>query len=212
MFVALETSTQNGSVSIKSESGDLLTKSWLSQRSHSSSIHVELQNALSESGATMRDIKGIAVGIGPGSFTGIRVAINCARAIVYGLETKIQTMSSLKNIALQTPSDSKKIVSVIYGFRNLFYCQEFERQNLSVKATSEAKALTDDQISSFDCDTIAGSGLEMLDSGSFSVVYECFPQAELLLRYEEALNEPLPWAEIIPLYIRDSEPEEKLKR
>ncbi len=51
------------------------------ERSHSVSLFTSIDSCLGELGLTIRDIDLIGVGIGPGSFTGIRIAVSTARML-----------------------------------------------------------------------------------------------------------------------------------
>ena len=73
-----------------------------------------------------RTPESIVVGVGPGSFTGIRVAIAAAYGLAIGWDAKLRGMSSLALIAGGAPSDGPLAVAVSGGHGELFV-QEFDR-------------------------------------------------------------------------------------
>lgn len=68
----------------------------------------------------------IVVGVGPGSFTGIRVAIAAAYGLAIGWDAKLSGMSSLALLAAGAPGDGRLAVAVSGGHGELFV-QEFDR-------------------------------------------------------------------------------------
>jgi len=51
----------------------------------------------------LEGVEGIAVGLGPGSFTGLRVGLSCAKAIAYARRIPIVGFSSLQALAIDHP-------------------------------------------------------------------------------------------------------------
>ena len=68
----------------------------------------------------------IIVGVGPGSFTGIRVAIAAAHGLALGWDARLSGMSSLALIAAGSPGDGPLAVVVSGGHGELFV-QEFKQ-------------------------------------------------------------------------------------
>lgn len=55
----------------------------------------EIDTILKRNNLTRKDLDGVAVGIGPGSYTGVRIAITIAKTIAYALKIKVYAKSSL---------------------------------------------------------------------------------------------------------------------
>ena len=81
-----------------------------------------LEEMLSAAGAVWRDLKTLGVGIGPGNFTGIRVAVSAARGLALGLEVPAVGVSSLEAMAFG--SDGPVLCS-LDARRGMFYVQRF---------------------------------------------------------------------------------------
>jgi tRNA threonylcarbamoyladenosine biosynthesis protein TsaB len=65
----------------------------------SESLAVALGAALTAVGASPRELAGIVVGLGPGSFTGLRVGLATVKGLAFGLGTPVYGVSSLALIA-----------------------------------------------------------------------------------------------------------------
>ena len=62
-----------------------------------------LEEVLAEGGATWRDLARIGVGVGPGNFTGIRIAVSAARGLALSLGIPAVGVSGFEAIALNAP-------------------------------------------------------------------------------------------------------------
>ena len=68
-------------------------EAWQSQSEH---MIPELNKLLDKYGVDIKDIKEVVVAIGPGSYTGVRIAITIAKTIATALDVKVYTVSSLR--------------------------------------------------------------------------------------------------------------------
>lgn len=76
--LAIELSTSRGSVAVVKGSAVLFESAFASQRSHNSQLFEPLRSALTAAG---NDLDRIVIGLGPGSYTGVRIAIAAAQGI-----------------------------------------------------------------------------------------------------------------------------------
>jgi tRNA threonylcarbamoyladenosine biosynthesis protein TsaB len=66
---------------------------------HSAELLPELDRRMAEAGARWQDVGSIAVGIGPGTFTGLRIGVATARALAQALGVRVRPVSSLEALA-----------------------------------------------------------------------------------------------------------------
>ena len=103
MLLALDTATPAGSVAVE-ESGRILSlRTFDAARGHSRRLFVEIDAALADAGRERSQIDGVAVTIGPGSFTGLRIGMSTAKGLCYGLEKPLCMVSSLAALAVRRP-------------------------------------------------------------------------------------------------------------
>ena len=76
-------------------------------RLHAEQLSVLIAQVLSEAGVTTKDLSGIAVGTGPGPFTGLRIGLVAARTLAFALDLPLYGVCSLDALALQTVEDLK---------------------------------------------------------------------------------------------------------
>jgi tRNA threonylcarbamoyladenosine biosynthesis protein TsaB len=69
------------------------------ERNHSVHVISELERLLNGDGLTRDDVDGIAVGVGPGSYTGIRIAVTAAKTLAWAWGVPVTSVSSLHALA-----------------------------------------------------------------------------------------------------------------
>jgi len=83
---------------------------------------MEIQN---NSGYEWEDLDAIAISIGPGSFTGLRIGLSFAKGLAFSQALPIIPVSTLNGIAVGLPKQQKTKRVVLYSHRDLFYTQIF---------------------------------------------------------------------------------------
>lgn len=82
-----------------------------------------LEESLTISGVTWRDLDAIGVGIGPGNFTGVRISVSAARGIALGLGKPAIGITVFEALAFGT---SGQIRVTLDGRRNQIFWQDFD--------------------------------------------------------------------------------------
>ena len=84
MLLAIDTSAGTSVAVVDRDAGVLAERSSPDTRGHAEVIGRFIREALDESGVAVTALSGVAVGMGPGPFTGLRVGIAAARAFAFG--------------------------------------------------------------------------------------------------------------------------------
>jgi tRNA threonylcarbamoyladenosine biosynthesis protein TsaB len=123
--IAIETSSRIGSVALGLQ-GNLLSELTFSKPlRHSSELLPAIQSLLDQQGWTPHQIKQVFISIGPGSFTGLRIAVATAKAMALANGTTIVPVSTLDTIATNataaTSSEFCSLATIVDAKRNKFF-------------------------------------------------------------------------------------------
>lgn len=132
----------------------------------------------------------IIVGVGPGSFTGIRVAIAAAYGLAAGWGAKLDGMSSLGLLAAGARGNREIGVAVTGGHGELFV-QQFHGASLA-PASDLRNAAPQEAARFISADLVVGSGArQLIDARGFGEALELWPfAADALFLPEELLSLP----------------------
>src|SRR5262249_24311693 len=119
---ALDTSTALGSVALYEGERLAYEAAERVSNAHGESLMPMVARAFDAAAIRPGDVKRWCVGIGPGSFTGVRIGVATVKGIVLGTGAEIVGVTSLEAMAaLALASPSAAIVSVLSAIRGEFY-------------------------------------------------------------------------------------------
>lgn len=95
-ILALDTSSAAQAVAVLDGADVLMESNNLAERNHSVNLLPEIERVLHESATNKRQLAGIAVGVGPGSYTGVRIAVTTAKTLAWALKLPVVAVSSLE--------------------------------------------------------------------------------------------------------------------
>ncbi len=98
-LLALETATEACSAALWVE-GSVLERYELAPRRHAALILPMVESVLAEAGLTISQLDALAVGRGPGAFTGVRIAIGIAQGLAFAAELQVVPVFTLAALAL----------------------------------------------------------------------------------------------------------------
>jgi len=99
IIVSADTSTQAGSVALRNNRGNIVEKPLAEGRPHSETLLPAIDALLSDCGVNRTDVTGLAVGIGPGAFTGLRVGLATFKGWATAAGLKLAPIPSLDAVA-----------------------------------------------------------------------------------------------------------------
>lgn len=107
IILLIETATESCSVAL-SRGEQILAEKHINQpKAHASLLAPYIQVILAENALTIQDCAAVAVSEGPGSYTGLRVGVSCAKGLCYGAGKPLIAVGTLACIA-QLAMDSLK--------------------------------------------------------------------------------------------------------
>ena len=96
--LAIETSTEALSIALRTEQGTL-ERGLEMARGHAEQILSLIDAVLGEAGVCLSQLDGIAAGVGPGSFTGVRISVAVAQGLCFGAGLPVVPVTSLEALA-----------------------------------------------------------------------------------------------------------------
>jgi len=158
VILNIETSSKNCSVCLSSK-GNLVTSFDLEDEAyrHSELLTSSIQNILSQNNIDVSGLSAVSVGIGPGSFTGLRIGLSVAKGLCYPHNINLIGISSLKIIANSVVKENKNIISMIKDKGEHYYISKY---------SNDLKEVVEPKIKLIDRDYI----FNILDDDSVIVV------------------------------------------
>ena len=118
----IESSSTNCSVSL-SKNGQLISVMEKNDEkySHSTKLHSYINEVISDSSITLKELSAIAVSKGPGSYTGLRIGVAAAKGLCFSLDIPLISVSTLLVLSKQIKINSGLIIPVLDARRNEVY-------------------------------------------------------------------------------------------
>jgi tRNA threonylcarbamoyladenosine biosynthesis protein TsaB len=112
LFLAMDTSTREGSAALGRRSGDGVVEilgrvSLAAEEEHASLLIPRIGELMEEVGADMEELEGIVAGAGPGSFTGVRVGAATGKGLAQALGLPLWAFSSLAAAAVSPDGEEE---------------------------------------------------------------------------------------------------------
>ncbi|HEY1079137.1 MAG TPA: tRNA (adenosine(37)-N6)-threonylcarbamoyltransferase complex dimerization subunit type 1 TsaB [Bdellovibrio sp.] len=224
-ILAMETSTLVGGVAVVIDGKVVAEESSLRQKSHSENISPFVDHCLKKAQLNLEDIDVFAVGQGPGSFTGIRIAANAGKTFAYSYSKPLVAIDSLMLLAFQARASKKPVLAIINAYKNMVYLGLFDvsgDEPVFLKGPAAIPVRELKEHITVDC-VVVGDGWdayqehfpeELRAKMSRDSELSDYPLASTLgvmAEMRASRGQTLDWNSFTPLYIRASEAEETKK-
>ena len=135
MILAFELSSRRGSVALHDGACVVAQQCWDEPAARHQALFAAVPRVLQDGGATWSQLRAIAVGRGPGSFSGIRVALMTAQTLARPLLTPVLAVSSGEALAMDLAAESDGGPIVIAGDarRGAIWYAVFQPQGAGVR-------------------------------------------------------------------------------
>ncbi|HXX30604.1 MAG TPA: tRNA (adenosine(37)-N6)-threonylcarbamoyltransferase complex dimerization subunit type 1 TsaB [Myxococcaceae bacterium] len=146
MLVALDTSTLTLSLALVAPGQELVAfEMHPPPRKQSEMLPGALVDLLRRHGRSLSDVTGYAVGLGPGSFTGLRIGLATVKALAYAHRRPVGGASSLAALALEGPAGPSLLAAMV-ARKGELYVGRYRHQGDSVVAEGPEEAWTPAQL------------------------------------------------------------------
>ncbi len=126
-ILALETTNWIGSVAAMTDGKLLLELELNPQQRTAQSLPPGIATLLERVGWKPADVQLVALTIGPGSFTGLRIGVTMAKTFAYSVGAEVLGVNTLETIAEAAPADIHTIMAVIDAQRGDVVVRTFSR-------------------------------------------------------------------------------------
>jgi tRNA threonylcarbamoyladenosine biosynthesis protein TsaB len=126
VILAIDTATPHGGVALW-QADRLLVQALLSApREHSKRLFGEIENALTLTQLDRSQLSAVAVSIGPGSFTGLRIGLSAAKGICRALQIPLVAVSTLEALAARLPWATRPVCCLLDARRGEVYAAVYD--------------------------------------------------------------------------------------
>jgi len=135
LILAVETSGRTGSVALAAGEQILGETSFSNPMKHSKEVFPAVSELLAKFQRKPHEIKQIYISVGPGSFTGLRIAVTMAKILNLAAATKIVAVDTLDVIAAnaddyikESKSEIQKVAAVLDAKRGQFFVAGYQNK------------------------------------------------------------------------------------
>lgn len=223
-LLAIETSGRCGSIAWTSTAGGKIELSLDPKRRSAATLAPTIRDLLAELRAAGEPIDAVAVAVGPGSFTGLRIGVTTAKTLAYAWGCPViavDTLAAMAGAYWRLFPERDEVTVAINAYRQQVFVATWRRQDWASASDMQALA-TRSQVWGTDAwraavgERNAGEGfaaepaLAKLEPQVEAVYPTALDVAELGMRLLLADQTLSPFA-LNPNYLRDSAAEEKLR-
>ncbi len=99
LILNIDTSVETASVCLAKDGKEIVFAENNSRKDHSSWLHKGIQKMIKDENFHFSDLQAVAVSIGPGSYTGLRIGLSAAKGLCFGLKIPLITINTLEMMA-----------------------------------------------------------------------------------------------------------------
>ena len=140
LILGIETSTEICSVAIGLNGICIAQKSLPIPNGHASLLHQLVNQTLLESGHNLHDLQALAISMGPGSYTGLRVGVSAVKGYAYALNIPVITINTLQSLSVHFlglhPETNALLVPMIDARRMEVYTATYNHNFETLQETS----------------------------------------------------------------------------
>ncbi len=127
LILNIETATKNCSVSLADEGEVVALKEYAGEGYlHAEKLHVFIADVLNEAKKGYADLDAVAVSMGPGSYTGLRIGVSAAKGLCYSLNIPLIAVDTLELLARQITVQEGVIIPLIDARRMEVYMAAYD--------------------------------------------------------------------------------------
>lgn len=127
LVLGIDTATRIASVGLASKGKVLAEESNLAASNHTETLLPLILRVLDLAQRPLAEVQGLSVSIGPGSFTGLRIALGTVKGFAYALKQKVVGVATLEALACTVTDWEGRICPVLDARKGEVYTALFHR-------------------------------------------------------------------------------------
>ena len=132
LILHIETATDICSVALSEGDRQLSLIESGQERSHASLLNSFIRQSAAQAGKELKDLHGVAVSKGPGSYTGLRIGVSTAKGLAYALEIPLIATGTLESMASGSPSHTAVRELISSHDNQLLLCPMLDARRMEV--------------------------------------------------------------------------------
>lgn len=148
MLLAVDTATSQVGVALGSDDAVVAEVRLVQGRRHAEQLAPAISYVLREAGVTVEQLSAVAVGIGPGLFTGVRVGVTTAKVVAHTLGVPVVPVPSLDLVAHPLRVAGRPVVAVIDARRGEIYWAAYRPVRGGLERTGDYRVGSPDELAS----------------------------------------------------------------
>ena len=162
LILNIDTSVDAASVCLAQNGGVLQLAANGQQKDHASWLHVAIAKIVQDAGYSMPDIQAVAVSIGPGSYTGLRVGLSTAKGICYAMNIPLIAIGTLDMMAFAAKDQDADLICPMIDARRMEVFTAMYDQKLKQIMPAQAMILNETSFA----DPLSSNKIIFLGNGS----------------------------------------------
>jgi len=147
MLLALDTSTLTCGIAIYDDPMIIGEMQWRTANHHTVELAPAVDNLLQRCSIAPTDLKAIAVALGPGSFTSLRISLALAKGMALSLRIPLIGIPTFEYQAASQPISEVSLLTIIPAGRSRMAVQEFSAMDGKWEPVDEPQVMTPEEIS-----------------------------------------------------------------
>lgn len=119
LILNIDTALEGAAVCLANNGNVLQLESSNEQKDQAAWLHPAIDKLIKQEGCSLRDLQAVAVSIGPGSYTGLRVGLSAAKGFCYALGIPLITVGTLEILAASVQHAAADLICPLIDARRM---------------------------------------------------------------------------------------------
>ncbi len=142
LVLGIETATRTGGVALLSDQGLVAQYTLNIEATHSERLMATVDRVLTDAGVPLSSLDGLAVSIGPGSFTGLRIGLSTAKGLAFTTGRPVAAVPTLKALAWNIPAPYCPVCPLLDARKKEVYAAVYRQEGDGLTAVLPERVLT----------------------------------------------------------------------